>query len=240
MDTLDSRSLRYTNCFAQKFNAPGRNRYRVTTGSGFCPPSDEDDLIIQVGRRKQAGGKGRQVTLSVRREGSRLVVDQPNLEIESGDTVLWNAPDASTPGFSVQGEGPDGSFSSFALSREAVFTHAFGAPGTYEWVDANGSGVKGVVTVRSMDASRREDCEKWLASLSKGALFLIEGDKVSPVRHEVLAGQTVFWAVQKAPGITITDVRLVPGMSKPQPPAPPTKGGGKVAGTSRGRGRPKR
>ena len=76
----------------------------------------------------------------------------PHLKINAGDMVLWNAPDPATPGFTVRGEGPEGEFDSQALASEAVYTHAFGVPGEYAWVNTHGGPVSGVVAVRSPDA----------------------------------------------------------------------------------------
>ena len=210
MDTLDSRSLRYIDCFAQKFPTPGHVYYRITTLAGAClPVGDEGEFTIEVNARSEERAESQQHDVQVRREGSKFVADPPHLEVHAGDMVLWNTPDPGITGYVVVGKGAGGKFDSSALGSEAVFTHAFGTPGEYKWVDANKGKISGLIHVRSLDPKDKEQCQKWLATLEQGSLFTIEGDSVRPEKMEILTGQTVFWAVQKAPGISITDSRLV-------------------------------
>jgi hypothetical protein len=75
-------------------------------------------------------------------------------------------------------------------------------------VDAHGGRLRGEVNVRNLEVRHPEDCKKWLDTLSKGTLIKVAGDRCEPERVEILAGQTVFWAVEKAAGISITDSRL--------------------------------
>lgn len=210
MDTLDSRSLRYIDCFAQKFSTPGQVRYRISTLAGACLPlEDEGEFTIDVNSLSDKSGESQQHDVQVRREGKKFVADPPHLEIHSGDMVLWNTPDPSIAGYVVVGKGAEGKFDSSALNSEAVFTHAFGTPGEYKWVDANNGKISGVIYVHSLDPKDKEQCQKWLATLEEGSLITIEGDSVYPEKMEILTGQTVFWAVQRALGISITDSRLV-------------------------------
>jgi plastocyanin len=210
MDTLDSRSLRYIDCFAQKFATPGHVHYRISTLAGAClPVGDEGEFTIDVKARAEKSGESQQHDVQVRREGNKFVADPPHLEIHAGDMVLWNTPDPGVTGYVVVGRGSGGKFDSSALNSDAVFTHAFGTPGEYEWVDANKGKISGVIHVLSLDPKDKEQCQKWLATLEQGSLITIEGDSVRPEKIEILTGQTVFWAVQKAPGISITDSRLV-------------------------------
>ena len=53
------------------------------------------------------------------------------------------------------------------------------------------------------------DCRKWVEGLSRGTLIQVVGEKAEPSKVKIVAGQTVFWAVEKAAGISITDSRLV-------------------------------
>jgi plastocyanin len=211
MDTLDSRALHYIDVFAQKFSTLGLVRYRLTTAAGFCLPvgEDEDTFTIEVEGREEGKQQGRQHNVTIRQEGQRLIADPPHLKIEVGDIVLWHAPDPSTPGFTVRGEGASGTFDSSALNSEALYAHPFSTPGEYEWVDANGGRVSGVIHVQSLDPNNREECERWLAALAKGTLITIKGDEAVPDRVEIITGQTIFWAVENASGITITDARFV-------------------------------
>jgi plastocyanin len=212
MDTLDSRSLRYIDCFAQKFSTPGHVHYQISTLAGACLPLEEEaEFTIDVRARSEKGGETRQHDVQVRREGKKFVAEPSRLEVHAGDMVLWNAPDPTTPGFVVTGEGAGGKFDSSALTTEAVYTHAFGTPGEYKWVDAHKGKISGVINVRSLDPKDKNQCEKWLSTLEEGTLILIEGDSVRPKKIEILTGQTVFWAIQKASGISITDSRLLQG-----------------------------
>lgn len=217
MDMLDSRCLRYTDCFAQKFAAPGRFRYHVTHAAGAWLPVEERAFTINVKERGKARGKGRQHNVGIRREGKGLLAVTAQLEIEAGDMVLWNTADPAVPGFVVSGEGANIAFNSAALNSEAVYTHAFGTPGEFRWVDANGSKLSGVVRVRPIERADKDGFQKWVATLKQGSLVTISGEKATPEEVEILVGQTVFWAVEKASGITITDVRLVPGLAPTRP-----------------------
>jgi len=239
MSTLDSRSLQYVDCFGQKFSSPGTVRYRLTTAAGADQPVEEDieeetfTIEVKDGPRLQAGerGESRQHQVSVRQEEpelvqeagapapgrqrrrrrKRLVADPPRLEIAVGDVVLWNSPEPSPPGFAVRGEGENHTFDSSSLVSECVYTHAFGTPDDYEWVDANGGRVSGVVRVRSLDVNNKAERKRWLEAMKDGALVVIRDDQAEPDQIDIVAGQTVFWAIQYAPGITITDARLIRG-----------------------------
>jgi plastocyanin len=207
MSFLDSRSLSYLDCFAQKFSKPGRVRYRLATAAGACLPVEDDEFTIEVAAGHESKSESQQHDVAVRRSPKGLVADPPHLKIKVGDMVLWNTPDAATPGFTVRGEGPGGAFDSAVLGSEAVYTHAFGVPGAYTWVDAYGGRVSGVIMVRS--PSERPECDGWLKALESGTLIHITESRAAPDRVEILTGQTVFWAVERASGISITDARLV-------------------------------
>jgi plastocyanin len=213
MSTLDSRFLKLGDCFAQKFSTPGTVKYIVTAGTGGCLRVGESAYTIEVkpGGSKKAKGKGSstQQNVIVRLQGTTLTAEPGHLEIKVGDTVLWHTPDAAAPGFVVVGEGGKNSFNSGALSVESVYSHAFGAPGTYEWVDANGRSVHGVVRVKNFEVKKSDDYCKWMESLSKGVLIHVVGGKSEPSRVDIFAGQTVFWAVERASGISITDSRFL-------------------------------
>jgi hypothetical protein len=90
-----------------------------------------------------------------------------------------------------------------------LYTHAFGLPGDYEWVDAINQSVSGVVRVTNLDSGDRKQCREWMEALGRGTLVVIEGDHADPREVPILAGQTVFFAVTAADGITITDKRLI-------------------------------
>jgi plastocyanin len=219
MNTLDSRFLRLGDCFAQKFSKAGTYRYIVTSGAGSCLSAEEGEYTIVVGAGPAGKGKAKGKTQSqnsqqnvlVHLQDGKLVAEPAEIHIKAGDTVIWHTPDAATPGFAVIGQSEQGKFNSGALAVEAVYSHAFGSAGTYCWVDANGGSVQGEIVVEPMKVKHQDDCRKWLDSLSKATLIKVAGKKAEPARVKILAGQTVFWAVEKASGISITDSRMVAG-----------------------------
>jgi len=215
METLDSRLLRTTDCFGQRFSRTGSYTYGLSATPQPCRPFQDEQFGIEVAGHESREGEGRQHDVTVRFESGRFVADPPQLRVSPGDVVLWNAPDASTPGFAVHGEG-EHPFSSASLSNECLFSHAFGVAGEYAWKDANGSGLEGRVVVKDLDLTDPKNCERWTASLEEGVVVVVEGDSTKPSEVEILTGQTVFWAVAKGRGVTITDERLV--LSTPQPP----------------------
>ena len=224
MSALDSRFLRLGNCYARKFGKPGSVRYVLTAAAGHCTPASDGAYTITVGPGASKKETSRQHNVLVRLKNSVLVAEPPSLQIEAGDMILWHTPDAAAQGFAVVGEGDAGNFNSGALTDESIYTHAFGLPGLYEWVDAHGGKARGQIRVKTMEAKELGDCKKWLATLGKGSLITINGDKVEPKQIEILTGQTVFWAVQKAPGISITDAKLLLHKTSGKTEAPTKKG----------------
>jgi plastocyanin len=208
MSTLDSRSLRYVDCFAQRFSKRGEVVYHITTTAGAGIAFQPGPFKIRI-KRAPAQHEGRQHLVTVRREGLRFVAEPPELEIAAGDSVLWNAPDPKTPGYAVRGNGAGGGFDSTALAAEAVYTHAYGVPGEFRWADANGSGISGLVHVRQVDSKDRRGVAAWADQMKEGVLVVVSGDQVDPKEVSIFVGQTVFFAVRKAPGITITDTSLL-------------------------------
>ena len=210
MDTLDSRILSYVDCFARRFTKPGSVRYGITSASVRCDLHDEDAFVIDVKERREPGGKGPQHDVTVRIKAGRYTVDPAKLSIQAGDVVMWHGANSAVPGFIVQGLAGDQRFSSASLDSESLFTHAFGVPGTYDWSDMGKSDIGGRIVVKDLDTRSKEDCEKWMRAISQGALVTIKG-KAEPQQVEIVTGQTVFFAVVDAPGITITDQRLKTG-----------------------------
>jgi plastocyanin len=209
MNVLDSRFLQVGDCFVQKFSKPGKFRYIVSTGAALCMSIGEVAHEIIVQSPKADSTKARQHNIVVMRKDAALVAEPSRIEIEQGDMILWHTTETSIQGFAVVGEGENGTFSSVALTNEAVYSHPFGTPGTYEWADAYNGRARGAVVVGNVDAYQPQDCRKLLEALSKGTLIKVTGDRVEPDKIEILAGQTVFWAIEKATGITITDTRLL-------------------------------
>jgi hypothetical protein len=63
------------------------------------------------------------------------------------------------------------------------------------------------------------DIERWRRVLAKGILVRIADRDVEPREVEIVTGQTVFFAVIKGPGISITDRRLLGEHSDEREPA---------------------
>jgi plastocyanin len=206
VDLFDSRALRYTDSFGQRFMRSGRYPYdlRSAAWGGLRRPGPR--FVIDVSKERTRD-RMTQHDVRVLVEGNGLVADPPELSVGVGDMVLFATRVANAPPFVVLGE--QDFFSSAALSTEAGYAHAFGVPGEYRWVDANGSRLHGTVRVTTPEENEERDRDAWLGALSKGTLIMIEGDECDPREVDIVTGQTVFWAVTKAPGVSITDARLL-------------------------------
>jgi plastocyanin len=202
---LDSRLLSYINTFGRRFDEPGQVRYRIVSAAVVCQPA-RNDFPFSIDVADGKGGEQHDITVELK--GDRLVADPPQLSIADGDVVLWHSL-SSTPGYAVQGEGKAGSFDSSSFTAGMLYTHAFGAPGEYEWVDAINRSVSGMVKVTALDSGDRKQCGEWMEALERGTLVVIDGNRSDPPEVSIVAGQTVFFAVTAADGITITDSRLV-------------------------------
>ncbi len=208
MTSLDSRALRYTDCYARLFATPGEARYSITTTAGMPFAFEPDQFVINV-KEGPPSREGEQHMVTVRRAGRGFAVEPSSLDIVAGDSVMWHAPDSTLMGFAVRGKDAAGEFDSRGLEASVVYTHAFGTPGEIAWVDANGSGIGGVVYVRPPAGQDRALTREWAQRVTDGVLVVISGDRVDPPKLEVDIGQTVFFAVEKARGITITDRTLL-------------------------------
>lgn len=206
MNDLDSRFLRLGDCYAQRLTKPGTYKYVLTPAGSGSPPLSGDTYAISVRPDK---GTGAQHYVVVRQRGKTLLAEPAELVIQSGDIVLWHTLEAATPGFAVLGLGEMGELNSSSMKVEALYSHAFGSPGRYGWGDANGGRARGEVEVRAFDLRQQKDHKKWVASLAKGTVIKVTGDKAAPARVQVVVGQTVLWLVDKVAGITITDARLL-------------------------------
>jgi plastocyanin len=216
MNSLDSRFLRFADTFAQSFAQPGRYSYDLGLPLPNRIRSADAPFTINVRAARSNNPEGRQHNVSVRSDGGRLKADPPTLEIEAGDAVLWSAATPSTPGFCISGHSETDSFSSAAIAREALYTHAFGSPGVFEWEDANGHRVSGKVVVTMPPTGSAREMGSYKDRLSQATLVVISGERVEPPQVEVVVGQTVFFAVERAEGITITDRRLKAEIPLPQ------------------------
>lgn len=219
-ENLDSRALRNTDCYGQRFMKPGTYTYALVP-AGAAGASGEFPYVVEVVEKSKEADRMRQTTVTVRfvkeRHGDccdertsdpgRFVPDQDRVTVEAGDMVVWNSPDAATRPFAVDGQ--QEFFGSSALTNECGYTHVFMTPGEHEYVDANGSGLRGVVRVADPKPRDLEELRAWQSRLGEGTLVMISGGTPEPAEVEIMLGQTVFFAVVKGPGVTITDASLV-------------------------------
>jgi len=215
MNTFDSRALGPTDTYGQRFMKEGTYTYAVApAGSGDLITEFPYAIRVEVGDNETM----EQHTVMLHRDGDQLRPDQPQLEIKSGDLVTWAGRQSGGRPYEVVGK--ESFFRSGQLFNESGYAHAFGNPGRFAWKDAHGSGLSGTVNVVDPRCRTQEDIAKWQRRLSKGQLVMITGTKAEPAEVEIVVGQTVYFAVTKAPGISISDGR----MAETVPPwCPPPK-----------------
>lgn len=205
LDTLDSRVLRLTDAYGQRFMREGTYAWAALPAGGGMLSIDRP-FSIDVGPRR-SDGKMTQHHVELGWDGERFRPDRPKLAIEAGDLVSWHCPDRDAPGFEIAGDQPF--FGSAALVNECGYSHAFGLPGTYHWVDALGSGLKGVVRVKPVQCATPKELAQWHERVARAELMMIQHAKADRPEVEIVLGQTVYFAVVTGPGVTITDERLV-------------------------------
>jgi plastocyanin len=204
-DTFDSRALRATDCYGQRFMKAGLYRYHVLSAHAHCM-TDERPFAVKVG---ESSGKRKlgQNTVTITFDRGRFRVEPQEVTIESGDLVLWNCPNARANPYMVVGDKEF--FGSSRLVNESGYSHAFASPGEYTWRDAYGSGASGTVRVTDPGCRTHADLEQWRRTLRKGTLITIDDRIAHPRDVAIVTGQTVFFAITKGPGISITDERLL-------------------------------
>ena len=202
---FDSRALGRADCFAQRFMRPGDYRYAVVPGHGQLLSTDYPFVIhVGVGKSKK-GDDIVQHHVRVTQGERGLTVVPATLTIGVGDMVMWNG-GGNVP-LAIVGEAYF--FNSYQMVNECGFSHAFGLAGTYEWRDAFGSGLSGRVHVSDPDCKKDPDLKKWRAALGEGTVVMIADGKVDKRDIKIMTGQTVFFAIVKTDGISITDSRLI-------------------------------
>jgi plastocyanin len=204
-DTFDSRTLRVADCYAQRFMKAGTYRYHVLPAHSHWM-TDERPFIIKVVERS-AKTRMAQRSVVVTAKDRTFGVDPSEIAIEAGDLVLWHCPHARATPYVVVGD--QQFFGSFRLVNESGYSHAFASAGEYRWVDAYGSGASGVVMVTDPGCADQRDLERWRRSLREGTLVTVDQATPHPRDVSIVTGQTVFFAITKGPGISITDARLV-------------------------------
>lgn len=224
-ENLDSRALRNTDCYGQRFMKPGTYPYALVPAGGAGATTEFPYVVEVVERTSERAGEMQQTAVTVRfvkeRHGEcceertadpgRFVPDQERVRVEAGDMVLWNSPDAGSRPFAV--EGRKAFLGSSALTNECGYTHVFTTPGEHEYADANGSGLRGVVRVADPQVRNAEQLRAWQARLGEGALVMINDGRAEPAEVEIVLGQTVFFAVVNGPGVTITEAHLLETLS---------------------------
>jgi plastocyanin len=220
-ENFDSRALHYTDCYGQRFMKAGRYSYNaLATVAQIC--NDERPYVVNVKDRGD-DTKMNQVTVCLTWDDRGFVPDHAEVEIGTGDLVLWHCPQPATPGYSVVGA--KGFFSSAALASECGYSHAFCQQGTYEWGDALGSRVGGTIVVTDPKVDTDAGMARWKKTLSRGGLVMVADGKAEPASVEIVTGQTVYFAVVRGP-ITVTDRRLIPAQrtdAQPKRKAPTKK-----------------
>jgi plastocyanin len=206
MNTLDSRFIRLGDCFAHRFSTPGTFAYALAPLPASLVGHHGDAPAAQVTVTAGAGEQ-RQHAVTVSRRGSALTASPGRLEVSAGDLVVWSPDRTVAFGFRVRGTAGDDLVDSAALHTESIYTHAFGIPGTYAWADANGSALRGEVRVAPHDAAAGH--EAWLGHLHEGTLVHVRGERAEPAQIDIIVGQTVVWAVEESPGVSITDASLL-------------------------------
>ncbi len=149
------------------------------------PVSFSDSLTT---RPAAEGTPSEQHTVMVSHDSGSLKVSPSELEIRASDGVLWYAADAMVSGFNVTGASADFHFDSARIHNGAVFTHTFGVPGSYEWLDPNGSGVNGTIEVIAFGGKSAEDRDQWFEMLKRPAGIKITGKAVSRPRSPSWSG----------------------------------------------------
>lgn len=219
MYQLDSRNLGPQNCYFQKVISKDDVTLEVRKSSAaFLPMDKEKSKNLKVkaltASQRSTRDAGKQHVIPLDFKDNDFQIDLSKIDIREGDTLVFHQAQRKQPSFAVRGKIGKINFDSSSLTDQAVYTHAFGLPGRYEWADANGSGIGGVVNVVNETADGRKGAERIMKSLENGVLVHIVGKKVSPAEVTISTGQTVFFAVEETAGITITDVNLLPKKAK--------------------------
>lgn len=209
MNSLNSAFLRVGDTFTQCFSRPGRYVYDFALPGLRRAAEGEGTFTVNV-KEGDVRRDGVQHNVLVKYEGGRLKAVPPQTNVLAGDVVTWYTLDPSAPGFSVLGRSEADSFSSAAMTHESLYTHAFGSEGRVEWESPNSRKLKGTVVVTKARTQDARGLDSYRERLEEGTLVVISGDRVEPSSVEIVEGQTVCFAVEKAEGegVAIVDRRL--------------------------------
>lgn len=201
---FDSRTLSFTDAYGQRFMKAGRYKYHIHPAASKMMVNERPFSVKVVDAPR--GHKMEQHTVMVEVRGKSFAPPKSNLTIKVGDIVLWCCRNPQAPLFQVSGSKEF--FSSGQLSNECGYAHAFGVAGEYHWVDAFGGGASGTVRVHAPKSEADKELDKWKRKLKKGSLVMINGGKTEPAEIDIDVGQTVYFAIIRSEGMSITDTRL--------------------------------
>lgn len=202
---FDSRTIGQADTYGQRFMREGKYPYGVV----IAPCGDMDSsypFTVEVVDNSD-NSKMQQQSVELVYGDRSFRPDTDEVKIKVGDLVTWTCRQPNAPPFEVISA--TDFFSSARLVNESGYAHAFGSPGDYEWMDAYGSGLRGVVRVHQPEVHDKDALASWRSQLSKGALVTIAESEAEPSQLDIVVGQTVYFAVTKCPGVSITDVRIV-------------------------------
>lgn len=205
LDILDSRALRLADCYGQRFMKSGTYRYNVLPIGGDCV-TEERPFTVRAAE-SPSETKMKQHEVVVKFQEGRFAVEPEEAAIAAGDLVMWHCPDRKAIPYLIAGDKEF--FASNRLRNESGYSHAFGSAGEYHWLDAYGSGLAGIVRVKNPGCKNQADFQRWHKMLTKGTLVTVGESNAEPREVEIVTGQTVFFAITKGPGISITDARLL-------------------------------
>jgi plastocyanin len=201
MDSIDSRHLTNHDGFLQLFTEDDVFQYHVTAAPRGLTPQHEPafELEVKPGGSKKGAGTQHRVAVAWDPVNGHYVADPPRLEIAQNDFVMWHCDRmVGTPPYRVSGKGRKGDFDSTALGPNAVFTHFFLQPGSYDY-QVNGRGAFGVEVLDH----RALPSNDYLKRAAVAPVVQIKKGKPDPARIEVVAGQTVVWAVENERDVVI-------------------------------------
>jgi plastocyanin len=226
MSSLDSRFLHVGDCYGHRFTRAGTIPYELSRSplppSASSGQSESASAIVVADASSgkspetQAGTQAgvRQHNVTVRELDGALQAEPAQLQIAVGDAVLWVPDKTVRIGFCVRAADGE-TFDSSCLRKNSLYTHAFGRAGHYRWRDAHGSALQGEVLATMPGPTSAAARGDWLQALSEGTVVHVSDERATPAVVEILVGQTVFWAVERAPGVSITDVTLLGARDTP-------------------------
>lgn len=221
MNSLDSRYLRLGDTFAQRFVPPGIYQYTVGVPGNLGDAGNDCPFVIKVTKDTGATSKTHYVTVLF--TNGSFGVDRESVEIHMNDVVLWSTTAADAPGFAVCGLSENARFDSAELRENSMYSHAFGLSGEIEWMDAHECQLNGTVIVQDHRCHTNDERGAYLEKLRKPTLVMIDAGCARPSKVEIATGQTVFFAIRAADGISIVDRRLLDAANvdlNPQPLPP--------------------